>query len=166
MLDIGDFTIHICWCQHEEGPRKRVFSDVIQAVKMCSLRSWWDNLLCAHSDMFPQDSDPYTQLLRQASKNNDTQTISILNQIREVNAIVDNLVRASYIHWSYKTFGEQGQEYSVILQYATYFQELEWILDRTIWKQKDLNKWERARFKFIVIQIQRKSRDILNGLFQ
>lgn len=48
-----------CWYQHEVWFDITNIDATRTKVKTCPLRAWWNNLLCAHTGLFPDEEKIY-----------------------------------------------------------------------------------------------------------
>ncbi len=152
-----------CGHQHEIWFDVRDISVTAKKVQQCPLRQWGKNLLCAHTALFPGDQDIFEILKKRCQSFENKDIEDILNFVKQVNNRLDNLVRASYIHWSFWWDKDIFPNETIWRQSKEYFQSLIQILEESIWKKRPLNIQERKRFNNLVLKIQKRTKEILEG---
>ena len=164
--DMKGYCINVCGCQHERWSRVWDFDATVQVVKNCVFRNGGKNLLCAHNDMFPTDADPFTDLIKKASQVQNFDEIQELEYLRWINATVDNLVRASYIHGSYRAVTNVVPDTEVWTETRAALGQLKQILDNSVDKGVGLNQGQRINFNRLVREVQKRSKHILELMLE
>jgi len=155
------YRIVSCWHKHEEWFDITNIDATIEKVRACPMRDWGKNLLCAHTDLFPDEWDIFKELKKKANNLWNQEVFNIISFIKAVNQQLDNVKRASHIHWSYGRNEDQLPVSELWSQTRVFLTELNTILDQSLGNKRDLNKWERTQFEYLIIQTQKRSKEIL-----
>ena len=116
--------------------------------------------------MFPTDADPFTDLIKKASQVQNFDEIQELEYLRWINATVDNLVRASYIHGSYRAVTNVVPDTEVWTETRAALGQLKQILDNSVDKGVGLNQGQRINFNRLVREVQKRSKHILELMLE
>jgi len=151
----------VCTHQHEMGFDIKDPYATREKVRNCIMRRWWKNLLCWHLGIFSDEIDVHAKLTSIAKSLWKQDIVDLLSEIKRINQILDNLVRASYMNWSYWLNDSIGSNSIFWQGVSDYIDELKMILKSSIDVERELNEGQRNRFNYLIKKIKLICKEVL-----